>query len=118
MRNLCSLEIEPAVVTDTRKVLELYTPEVHAMYREMVARSDVKLEVLPLEYFHQSKLRLSPKPISSPCSWTPGSWRSAEPAGRDDLSYIMCRSRLPAQYEGDLYWNLMYAGLDRAFRGC
>jgi len=59
MARLKNAGIEQLVLTDAKKILELYTPEVHALYHQMVTKSDVKLEVLPIEYFRQIALQLS-----------------------------------------------------------
>jgi predicted N-acyltransferase len=117
VRKLRSLDIEPSVVTDTSEVLELYTPEVHAMYCEMVARSDVKLELLPVEYFRQSKVRLSAEAdlitLFKDSRIVAFGWGL-----HDGTTYHMTYAGLDYRlnHEGDLYFNLMYAGLDRAFR--
>jgi hypothetical protein len=117
VRKLRNLDIEPSVVTDTMKVLELYTPEVHAMYCEMVARSDVKLELLPIEYFRQSKMRLSTEAdlitLFKDSGIVAFGWGL-----HDGATYHMTYAGLDYRlnHEGDLYFNLMYAGLDRAFR--
>ena len=68
VRKLKNAGIEQLVLTDAKKILELYTPEVHALYHQMVTKSDVKLEVLPIEYFRQIALQLSFEQISLPCS--------------------------------------------------
>ena len=51
--------IEPVVFTDPQDILRVYTPDVHAMYCEMVGKSDLKVEVLPIEYYRQLTLRLA-----------------------------------------------------------
>jgi predicted N-acyltransferase len=117
VRKLKNTGIEAKVLTDPDEILRLYTPDIHAMYCEMVTKSDVKLEVFPIEYFHQLTKRL---------------------AGRVELVALMKDSQIIAfgwclydsstyhmMYAGlnyslnrefDLYFNLMYAGFDRAFR--
>src|SRR6185369_2185034 len=42
-----------AQLSDAEAIRRLYTPEVHRLYEAVVARSSVKLEVLPIEFFHQ-----------------------------------------------------------------
>ena len=117
VRKLTNMGIEPSVVTDTKEALDLFTPAVHAMYCEMVARSDVKLELLPIEYFRQSKVRLSSEAdlitLSKDSRIVAFGWGL-----HDGATYHMTYAGLDYRLnqEGDLYFNLMYAGLDRAFR--
>jgi predicted N-acyltransferase len=115
MRKLTNAGIEAKVLNDADEILRLYTPDVHAMYCEMVAKSDVKLEVFPIEYYQQLTKQL---------------------AGQIELIALVKESRLIAfgwclydkstyhmMYAGldyslnrefDLYFNLMYAAFDRA----
>ena len=116
-RKLKNTGIETKVLSDPDEILKLYTPDVHAMYCEMVAKSDIKLEVFPIEYYQQLAKQL---------------------AGQVELVALVKNSRIMAfawclydnstyhmMYAGldyslnrefDLYFNVMYAGFDRAFR--
>ena len=58
VRKIEKAGIAPSVLSDTKDILERYTPEVHTLYQQMVAQSDVKLEVLPIEYSRQIALKL------------------------------------------------------------
>lgn len=117
VRKLKSAGIEKMVLTDAGKILKLYTPEVHDMYHQMVAKSDVKVEVLPIEYFHQTVRRLSPEAdliaLFKDKRIIAFGW-----ALHDGPTYHMTYAGLDYRLnrEFDLYFNLMYAGLDRAFR--
>jgi predicted N-acyltransferase len=117
VRKLKSAGIEKMVLTDADEILKLYTPEVHDMYHQMVAKSDVKVEVLPIEYFHQTARRLSPEAdliaLFKDKRVVAFGW-----ALHDGPTYHMTYAGLDYRLnrELDLYFNLMYAGLDRAFR--
>ena len=117
VRKLNNTGIEQSVLTGPGEILKLYTPEVHAMYCEMVAKSDVKLEVLPIEYFRQLTLRLSSEAdlitLSKDSKIIAFGWGL-----HDGSTYHMTYAGLDYRlnHEFDLYFNLMYTGLDRAFR--
>lgn len=117
VRKLKNAGIGQAVVTDPKEILRLYTPEVHNMYCQMVDKSDVKLEVLPIEYFHQLTVRLGPEAdliaLSKDSRIVAFGWGL-----HDGSTYHMTYAGLDYRlnHEFDLYFNLMYAGFDRAFR--
>jgi hypothetical protein len=117
VRKLKNAGIEQLVLTDAKKILELYTPEVHALYHQMVTNSDVKLEVLPIEYFRQIALQLSFEAdlitLFKESRIIAFGW-----ALRDGSTYHMTYAGLDYRFnhDFDLYFNLMYAGFDRAFR--
>ena len=116
-RKLKNSGIQRAVLTDPREITRIYTPEVHALYREMVAKSDVKLEVFPIEYFHQLALRLEGKvdlvALSKDSRIIAFGW-----CLEDTSTYHMMYAGIDytLNHEFDLYFNLMYAGFDRALR--
>jgi hypothetical protein len=106
-----------SVLTDPEEILRVYTPEVHALYRQMAARAKIKQDFLPIEFLQQLTLQL---------------------AGDIELITFLVQSRIIAfgwclhtgstyyllfagvdyelNHEFDLYFNLMYAALDRAFQ--
>ena len=117
VRKLKDTGIQPLVFADPKEIVKMYTPEVHAMYCDMVAKSDVKLETFPIEYFHQLARQLSSEAdlitlckdgriIAFGWGLHDGSTYHLMYAGLDD--------RLKREY--DLYFNLFYTGFDRAFR--
>ncbi len=116
-RKLKSSGIQVLVLTDAREITSIYTSEVHALYREMVARSDVKLEVFPIEYFHQLALRLEGRvdlvALSKESRIIAFGW-----CLEDESTYHMMYAGVDytLNHEFDLYFNLMYAGFDRALR--
>jgi predicted N-acyltransferase len=109
--------IAPSVLSDTKEILERYTPEVHALYQQMVAKSDVKLEILPIEYFRQIALELGSQAdlitLVKDSKIIAFGW-----ALRDGSTYHLTYAGVDysLNHEFDLYFNLMYAGLDRALR--
>lgn len=117
LRKLKSAGIEKTVLTDVEEILKLYTPEVHDLYYQMAAKSDIKAEVLPIEYFRQTIRRLSSEAdliaLFKDKRIIAFGW-----ALRDGSIYHLTYAGLDYRlnHEFDLYFNLMYAGLDRAFR--
>jgi predicted N-acyltransferase len=117
VRKLEKGAIAPLVLSDTKEILERYTPEVHALYQQMVAKSDVKLEVLPIEYFRQIALELGAQAdlitLLKDSKIIAFGW-----ALRDRSTYHLTYAGVDysLNHEFDLYFNLMYAGLDRALR--
>jgi Acetyltransferase (GNAT) domain len=117
VRKLKNAGIVQSVLTDPKEILPLYTPEVHDMYCQMVDKSDVKLEVLPIDYFRQLTLRLGP--AADLIALFKDSRIIAFGWGlHDGSTYHMTYAGLDYRlnHEFDLYFNLMYAGFDRAFR--
>ena len=117
MRKLTKTGIEAKVLNDADEILRLYTPDVHAMYCEMVAKSDVKLEVFPIEYYQQLTKQLAGQiellALVKDSRIIAFGWclydRSTYHMMYAGLDYSLNR-------EFDLYFNLMYAGFDRALQ--
>jgi Acetyltransferase (GNAT) domain len=104
-------------MTDTAAILRLYSPSLHRLYEAVALSSAHRLELLPLEFFHNLARRLP---------------------GRLGLTLVYVGDRVAAfnwnLFHGDvyyflfagldydlnpsldLYFNLMYAGMDCAFR--
>ena len=115
MRKLTNAGIEAKVLNDADEILRLYTPDVHAMYCEMVAKSDVKLEVFPIEYYQQLTKQLAGQieliALVKDLRIIAFGW-----CLYDKSTYHMMYAGLDYSLnrEFDLYFNLMYAGFDRA----
>jgi Acetyltransferase (GNAT) domain len=114
-RRLSDGGCEIAVLTDPQEILRAYTPEVHALYHQMADRAALKLEILPIEFLHQLTSRLAGDvellAIRKEARIVAFGWN------------IHTRSSYHAMYGGldyrlndelDLYFNLIYAMLDRA----
>jgi predicted N-acyltransferase len=117
IRKLAQTGIEVSVLTERQELVRAYTPEVHDLYCQVVDRADIKPEKLPLAFFHELACRLH---------------------GELDLIILSKASRIAAfawcrhagsayhmlfggfdstlNRESDLYFNLVYACLDRALR--
>ena len=57
MRTFRSMGLEVVRLTDTGQIRQLYVPETHKLYEAVVSRSAHKLEILPLEFFHELSRR-------------------------------------------------------------
>jgi hypothetical protein len=116
-KKLVNSGVQQLVLTRAADILALYTPEVHAMYEYMVLKSDVKVEVLPIEYYREMTRRLEGDldfiVLKRDSRVIAFGW-----CVRDHRAYHMMYAGLDYELnnELDLYFNLMYAGLDRAFR--
>ena len=109
--------IEAVVLTDPQDILKAYTPDVHAMYCEMVGKSDLKVEVLTIDYYRELTMRLAGQ------IELVALMRDSKIIGfgwclRDGATYHMMYAGIDygLNQEFDLYFNLMYAGFDRALR--
>ena len=117
IRKIERLGVGFAVLTDPQDILKSYTPEVHALYLSVVARADLKLEILPIDFFRQLAARSSGEVELIVClidtriiafGW-------CLHAGND---YHALYAGLDYDFndEFDLYFNLSYATLDRALK--
>ena len=117
VRKLKDGGIEQSVLTDPEEILRAYTPEVHALYLQMVAKAEAKLEVNPIEYFRQLALQLSGEvdfiTFSKDLKVVAFAWGL-----QDGSTYRVIYAGLDYQLnrELDLYFNIVYAVFDRAFR--
>jgi hypothetical protein len=116
-RKLNNTGIELSVLTDPKEILRVYTPEVHALYHQMVAKAELNLEVLPIEFFRQLTSRLNGEveliALSKDSTIIAFGW-CLHASSTYSMLYAGLDYRLNDQF--DLYFNLMYAGIDRALR--
>jgi Acetyltransferase (GNAT) domain len=116
-RKLNNTGIKLSVLTDPKEILRVYTPEVHALYHQMVAKAELNLEVLPIEFFRQLTSRLKGEveliALSKDSTIIAFGW-CLHASSTYSMLYAGLDYRLNDQF--DLYFNLMYAGLDRALR--
>jgi hypothetical protein len=117
MRKLKPAGVELSILTDPDEILRVYTAEVHALHFQMVAKAEINIEVLPIEFFQQLTSRLKGQVELIALS------RSSQIIAigwclHDVKSYHLLYAGLDYQlnHELDLYFNLMYAALDRALR--
>jgi predicted N-acyltransferase len=108
---------ETSVLTDPAEILRLYTPDVHNLYCQVVAKSDIKLEVLPIEFFRQLASRLEGEvdlvTISRQSKILAFAW-----CMKDGLRYHLMYGGVDyaRNHEIDLYFNIAYAAIDRALQ--
>ena len=116
-RKLTNTGVELAVLTNPQDILRAYTPEVHALYYQMAAKADLNLEILPIKFFQELTSRLVDEieliTYSKDSRIIAFGWCLHAGA-----TYSMLYAGIDYQLndELDLYFNLMYAGLDRALR--
>jgi predicted N-acyltransferase len=105
------------VVTDPKEIVRAYTSEVHSLYHQMADRAAIRLEVLPIEFLHQAALRLDgqielivirkdARIVAFACCLHAQSTYYTMYGGLD--------YRLNDEF--DLYFNLVYALLDRGLQ--
>jgi predicted N-acyltransferase len=117
IRKLKAPGIRQEILTDPKEISRLYTAHVHDLYCQMAAKAEAKLEILPIDFFRQLTSRLEGNVdllvISKDSRIVAFGW--CLHAGS---SYHLLFAGLDYQLneELDLYFNLMYAGLDRALR--
>jgi predicted N-acyltransferase len=117
LRKRAQAGIEVSVLTDARDILRAYTPALHDWYSQVVDRAEVKLEKLTLEFFHEFArqfdgeldlitLTKDGRIVAFGWSLNTGS------------SYHLLFDGFDHDFnpEADVYFNLMYAGLDCALR--
>jgi predicted N-acyltransferase len=117
IRKLERMGVETTVLTDPAEILRVYTPDVHELYYQVVARADLKQEVLPVEFFHQLSLRLKDEVelivLSMGARVVAVAW-----CLQAESTYHMMYGGVDYELNADLdlYFNLVYAALDRALR--
>ena len=117
VRKLKDGGIEQSVLTHPEEILRAYTPEVHDLYLQMVAKAEANLEVNPIEYFRQLALQLNGKvdfiTFFKDFKVVAFAWGL-----QDGSTYRVIYAGLDQQLnrELDLYFNIVYAVFDRAFR--
>ncbi|HZO40239.1 MAG TPA: GNAT family N-acetyltransferase [Methylomirabilota bacterium] len=116
-RKFRAARLEVAQLSDAEAIRRLYTPEVHRLYEAVVARSSVKLEVLPIEFFHELTRQLpglvTVTVITRDDRVVAFNWGLMD--GRVH-HYLFCGIDYAAAGDADLYFNLMYHHLDDALR--
>lgn len=116
-RKLKDTGVALAVLTDPQEILRAYTPEVHALYLQMAAKAELNLELLPIEFFQELTSRLAGE-IELVAYSRDGRIIAFGWCLHAGSTYSMLYAGLDYRLndELDLYFNLMYAGLDRALR--
>ncbi|HSE04820.1 MAG TPA: GNAT family N-acetyltransferase [Methylomirabilota bacterium] len=102
---------------DAAEIRRVYTPDVHRLYEAVVARSTVKLEVLPVEFFWEL-VRQFPDLVGLTVVYDRDrivafNWGMMDGGVHH---YLFCGMDYAVAREADLYFNLMYHQLDDALR--
>jgi hypothetical protein len=99
------------------QIRRVYTPDVHRLYEAVVARSTVKLEVLPIEFFRELA-RQFPDLVSLTAVYDRDRVVAFNWAMMDGRvhHYLFCGLDYAVARDADLYFNLMYGQLDEALR--
>jgi predicted N-acyltransferase len=117
VRKLKGSDIVSKILTDPQDILRHYTRETHAMYEEMTRKSDLRIEVLPYEYFCELVRRMDGRmeliSFIQDERMVAFGW-----CCYDKMTYHMMYAGVDYRLnkDFDLYFNLMYAGFDRALR--
>jgi predicted N-acyltransferase len=117
LRKLAGSGITATVLTRAEDILGLYNPETHDMYCDVVARSDLKVEVLPIDYYRRLVLEMEGQielvALVEGSRIVAFGWCIC-----DDHSYHMmyCGFDYELNRIYDLYFNLFYLAFDRAFQ--
>ena len=109
--------IEVAVLTDPSDIRRVYTREVHALYESVVDRSDMRLERLSIDFFLELSARLQGGVelivFSKQSRIVVIGW-CLEANAVYHMLFMGIDYELNTEF--DLYFNLIYALLDRALR--
>jgi predicted N-acyltransferase len=117
IRKLEKVGVEVSVLTEANDIITAYTPEVHRLYFQTRARSHHKFENLSVDFFHELAIRLAGQVdlvvLSTHTKIVAFGWTL-----RDGSTYHLLYLGVDYELnsEADLYFNLVYATLDRALR--
>src|SRR6185437_13401957 len=102
---------------DPEEIRRVYTPEVHRLYEAVVAKADLKLEVLPHSFFHELAAQLPGRATLTVLYRQERlialAWGLA--AGPESHG-LFCGIDADHNAECDLYFNVVYQYLDYAYR--
>jgi Acetyltransferase (GNAT) domain len=108
---------EETVLTDPQEIVRAYTSEAHALYHQMADRAAVKMQLVPIEFLHELTLRLDGQ-VELVAIRKDGRIVAFCWCLHAQSSYYTMYAGLDYElnHEFDLYFNLMYAMLDRGLR--
>ena len=114
---LKELGVRPVTFSKTADMLKAYTPEVHAMYCDMVARAAFKQAPLPITYFQELATRLEGT-IELVTLIREDRILATGWCARDDSAqhFLFAGVNYQLNREFELYFNLVFACLDRSFQ--
>jgi hypothetical protein len=109
--------IKISICTEAKEIINIYTPEVHNLYLQVVSRAAAKLETLSIEFFHQLATRLRGQVdlvlLSKDSRVVAFGWCLTH---NSTFHMLFAGLDYELNTQADLYFNLMYAWLDRALR--
>jgi predicted N-acyltransferase len=116
-RKLSDAGLEIVVLSDPEEILRTYTPEVHALYHQTLARAIMRGEVIPIEFLHELTLRLNGL-VELVAIRKDGRIVAFNWCLHAQSWYYMMYAGLDYQlnHQFDLYFNLMYAVLERGLQ--
>jgi predicted N-acyltransferase len=109
--------IRPVTLSKTADMLKAYTPEVHAMYCDMVGRAAFKQAPLPIGYFQELATRLEGT-IELVTLMRDNRILATGWCARDGSAqhFLFAGVDYRLNRELELYFNLVFACLDRSFQ--
>ena len=102
---------------DPATIRALYTEALHQRYLDVVEKSENKLEILPVDFFHELT-RQFPRQVALTGLVKDGQILAFNWSLTNDASYqfMFCGIDYSANAKMDLYFNLMYSELDYALQ--
>jgi predicted N-acyltransferase len=104
-------------LTDPDEILRVYTPEVHRLYEEVVDKAEVKLEIIPHQFFQELVKQLPGQGVLTVTyrdeHIVAFNWSML--AGQE-YHGLFCGIDYAQNAECDLYFNGIYQAMDLAFR--
>ena len=102
-------------VQESEKILELYTSEVHQLYKAIVDKSKTKLEILPITFFQELVINF-PEQVCLTLAYNDGEIIGFMFSLYDEAIFycLFCGLNFKFNAESDLYFNLAYRTLEKA----
>ncbi len=102
---------------DQEEIRAVYTPELHELYLAIVAKSETKLELLPLMFFHELTRRL-PEQLSLTLVYKDDrvvglAWQIYSD---NFCHFLFLGLNDELNNSGDVYFNMVFASLDNALK--
>jgi predicted N-acyltransferase len=102
---------------DQEEIRAVYTPELHELYLAIVAKSETKLELLPLKFFHELTRRL-PEQLSLTLVYKDDRvvgfvW---EIYSDNFYHFLFGGLNYELNNSGDVYFNMVFSALDNALK--
>jgi len=117
LKKLTHADMKVVRWTDPETIRKLYTEELHQLYYAVVERSENKLEVLPLTFFHeltrQFPQQLALTGLVRDNQIHAFNWSLNTESG---YQFMFCGMDYSIIHQADLYFNLMYAELGYALQ--